>query len=561
MKKAVFLPGVVILLSLVFSSALYAQDQTVGLFKNEAGAFEGYTLFAPIRYKTTYLIDMNGLLVNKWESNYQPGQSVYLLENGNILRTVTVNNQTFKAGGAGGGVQEIDWDGNIVWEYHYSSNTYLHHHDVEMLPNGNVLMIAWELKSRSECIGAGRNPSMLIDNELWPDHIIEVEPDGATGGNIVWEWHMWDHLVQDYDSQKENYGVVKDHPELIDINFVMNPNMTSADWNHTNAIDYNEKFDQIVISLHNMSEIYVIDHSTTTQEAAGHAGGNSGKGSDILYRWGNPRVYDMGTASDQKYFLQHNSQWIDSGYPGAGNLLVFNNGKGRPEGDYSTIDEIVPPVDNDGNYTLVSGSPYGPVEQKWIYTADNPTDFYGKNISGAERLPNGNTLICNGPYGQFFEVTPDDDIVWEYVNPVTNTGPLSQGDPIPTGPDGGQTNQVFRCSRYAPDYPGLAGHDLTPGDPIEKDPWVSIKQGKVSEKSNTLQIFTHPGKSVVEIHFVNSGNKVQVSICSITGKQIENCSVYNNKFLWNIKSVPNGIYAVSIQSEDICIKKLLSIVR
>jgi hypothetical protein len=225
MKKAVFILHQAILLGFILGNPAYAQDQTVGLFKNEAGAFEGYTLFAPSRNKTTYLIDMNGLLVNKWESNYQPGQSVYLLENGNLLRTMFVNNQTFKAGGAGGGVQEIDWDGDIIWEYQYSSDTYLHHHDVEMLPNGNVLMIAWELKSRTECIDAGRNPSLLVDNELWPDLIIEVEPDGATGGNIVWEWHIWDHLVQDYDSQNENYGVVKDHPELLDVNYVMNQNM------------------------------------------------------------------------------------------------------------------------------------------------------------------------------------------------------------------------------------------------------------------------------------------------------------------------------------------------
>ena len=560
MKKAVFILGHAILLGFILRSALYAQDQTVGLFKNEAGAFKGYTLFVPIRYKTTYLIDMHGMLVHKWESNYQPGQSVYLLENGNLLRTMYVNNQTFKAGGAGGGVQEIDWDGTIVWEYQYSSNTYLHHHDVEMLPNGNVLMIAWELKDRTACIDAGRDPSILLDNELWPDHIIEVEPDGATGGSIVWEWHLWDHLVQDYDSQKENYGVVKDHPELLDINFVMNPNLAGADWNHTNAIDYNEKFDQIVISFHNMSEIYVIDHSTTTQEAAGHEGGKSGKGGDILYRWGNPIVYDRGTTSDREFFLQHNAQWVDSGCPGAENLLVFNNGTGRPEGNYSTVDEIVPPVDNNGNYTLVSGSPYGPIEQAWIYTADNPTDFYGKNISGTQRLANGNTLICTGPNGQFFEVTPDDDIVWEYVNPVTNNGPLSQGDAIPTGPDGGQTNQVFRCSRYAPDYPGLAGHDLTPGDPIELNPWVSVKQGNISKKNNTLQIFTNPGKSTVEIHFVNSDKNVRVSIYSIKGRQLVNCKIHENRFSWNTKGIPSGMYVIAIQAGDICYRKFLSFV-
>jgi hypothetical protein len=388
-------------------------------------AFTGNILFAPQASTTTYLIDNNGNVKHTWESSYLPGQSVYMLENGNILRTAKI--ATVWPGGAGGGLQEITWNGNIIWDFTYYNDYHLSHHDIEILPNGNVLMIAWEYKTPSQAIAAGRNPNN-IGNIFMVDHIIEVKKTGPTSGDIVWEWHLWDHLIQDYDPTKENYGVVADHPELIDINF----GKEDIDWNHVNSIDYNEEFDQIILSSFGQDEIWVIDHSTTTEEAAGHTGGNSGKGGDILYRWGNPRAYRAGTVNDQKFFGQHDAQWIESGCPGEGNILVFNNGLDRPQGKYSSIDEIVPPVDANGNYSYTPGSAYGPEEQIWIYTAENPTNFYSYRISGAQRLSDGNTLICNGAFGIFFEVTPEKATIWEYTNPY----------PAPL------INQVFKISHY-----------------------------------------------------------------------------------------------------------------
>ncbi len=279
-------------------------------------------------------------------------------------------------------------------------------------------MIAWEYKTAWEAIQAGREPSSIPYNQLWPEYIIEVEPVGSSGGNIVWEWHVWDHLIQDYNPTKNNYGVIADHPELIDINFGQIPLL--GDWNHINSIDYNEEFDQILLSSRGLSEIWVIDHSTTTEEAKGHTGGNSGKGGDLLYRWGNPRAYDTGTSVDQKFFAQHDARWIKEGCPGEGNILVFNNGNGRPGEDYSTVDEIVPPVNNNGHYNLVPGSPYEPFEPIWSYIAPNPYDFYAGHLSGAQRLANGNTIICNGPRGKFFEVNTENEIIWHYDNPYPN---------------------------------------------------------------------------------------------------------------------------------------------
>lgn len=404
-------------------------------------AFDGYTLFAPMRSQITYLIDNSEEVLHTWESDYRPALAAYLLENGTLLRTAFPGlpaNSSFQAGGGAGGlVQKIDWNGTVIWEFEYSDSQHLLHHDIEPLPNGNVLMIAWEHKTTEEAINAGRNPGLLIDEELWPDHIIEVEPTGATGGNVVWEWHVWDHLIQDYNSTSENYGIVANHPELVDINFV--GQRADADWNHLNSVDYNEEFDQILLSVNKFAEIWVIDHSTTTEEAASHTGGNSGKGGDILYRWGNPQTYRAGGASDQKFFKQHDAQWIGSGLPGEGDILVFNNGANRPDGSYSSIDEIVPPVYGNGSYFLAPASAFEPEEQTWIYTAENPPDFYSQGVSGAQRIPNGNTLICSGGNGIFFEVTMQKQIVWEYVNPY----------PVEW------MNNVFKIRRYGRNYPGL----------------------------------------------------------------------------------------------------------
>ncbi|MCR4413077.1 MAG: aryl-sulfate sulfotransferase, partial [Thermoguttaceae bacterium] len=449
-------------------------SQTVGLFLNDAAkAFEGYTLFAPSTSTTTYLIDNQGRAVHTWQSNYTPGQSAYLLEDGSLLRTAApqpglVGNW---APGLGGRIEQYSWDGNLVWSYDLLNTQYASHHDIEPLPNGNILVLVWEYKSASEAIAAGRDPALLSDGKLIPDSVFEIQPSGSSGGNVVWEWHVWDHLIQDRFPDKANYGNVAAHPELVDINYV--PSGTGAggvpsDWTHMNGIDYNAQFDQILLSVREFSEVWVIDHSTTTEEAAGHTGGNSGKGGDLLYRWGNPRTYRAGTAADQTLFYQHNAEWTDTG-----TILVFNNGWGRPDGNYSSADEFAPPVDGNGNYTR-EGAAFGPSTLVWSFTATEPTDFFAPIISGTYRLPNGNTLITEGTTGTMFEVTPAKEIVWCYVNPVLATGPLTQGAVVPALPVAGfpntYLNMVFRSYRYAPDYAGLVGRDLTPGDPIEVYP-------------------------------------------------------------------------------------------
>ena len=461
----------------------------------------GYILIAPLRSTETLLLNADMQVVHSWKSDYPPANSAYLLENGDLIRGARDPEfSRFHGGGIGAMVEKYSWDGQLLWTYRYANEDHCAHHDVAVLPNGNVLMIAWERKSKDEAIAQGRDPELLSGDDLWPDHVIEVQPDGSEGGTIVWEWHMWDHLVQDFDREKPNYGVIYEHPELIDLNNIGstppstpeelrklrsvgytgggdddddNGRRGRSDWMHTNAIHYNAELDQIALSAKHFSEVWIIDHSTTTEEAAGHRGGKYGKGGDLLYRWGNPWAYKSGTIEDKILFDQHDVRWIPSGYPGAGHITAFNNGQGR---EYSSVVEIIPPLNQDNEYVLDDEGRFGPYELAWEYTAENKKDFYSGFISGAARLANGNTLVCEGATGRYFEVNSAGKLLWQHVN--TLGGELDKdGRPNDFEEEARkiladeetrsflENNALFRATKYAIDYAGIAGKSLEPVDP------------------------------------------------------------------------------------------------
>jgi hypothetical protein len=316
---------------------------------------------------------------------------------GTIVRTVARQGNSFNGGGICGQVQKVDWDGNITWNYICSTTQYCSHHDIHPMPNGNVLLIVYELKSSAEVLQAG----CIWSHTMWPDMILEVEPSGASSGNIVWEWHAWDHLVQDHDPSKDNYGVVADHPELLDLNY--NNSQQTRDWMHVNGIDYNEELNQIVISSHFLNELYVIDHSTTTEEAAGHTGGNSGKGGDILYRWGNPAAYDASGSSI--FHVVHDAHWIPPGYHGANSLVGFNNN--GISNNQSSVDIFTPPYDG-YNYEHNTGSAFAPSTYEFRHACNGHTNSEG----GSQSLPNGNLLVCISQAGFIYEVDSNNTLLW-----------------------------------------------------------------------------------------------------------------------------------------------------
>jgi len=396
-----------------------------------------YVLFAPIVSNVTYLMDLQGQLVHQWSSPSAPACSVVLLDDGTLLRPRTLGSASFPSGGCNGGLVELlDWDGTVKWSYEYNGPDHQQHHDVKRMPSGHVLMIAWEKRTAAEALAAGRSESTIpASGEIWVDHIIEVDP--ATNV-IVWVWRIWDHLLAPGDDPAA-------HPELIDPNAGA---LAQSDWTHANAIDYNPDLDQIILSSRNLSEFFVIDHSTTAAEAAGHTGGRSGHGGDLLYRWGNPANYGM--SGPEQIFGQHNPHWIEPGLPGAGQLLLFDNGTVglRP---YSTAVQVAPVTGADGNYAYDGDTGFLPAEPAWRYVANPPESLFARFVSSAQRLPSGSTLLCDGPAGHFIEVTYDGQTVWSYV--VTDTS--------------GATNILtFRATRYEAGFMGLAGRTLTPQGPV-----------------------------------------------------------------------------------------------
>jgi hypothetical protein len=401
---------------------------------------EPVILFSPIASTSVYLMSLDGQKLHEWKTDEPPGYSVYLLPDGKLLRAGSLDERPLStaAGSNGGRVEMLDWDGQVVWSFDYATREGQQHHDVYWMPNnGHVLMVAWETRSAAEALAAGRRPETIPpEGELWVDKIVEVDP--ATN-RVVWEWRVWDHLVPPG-------AAPHDHPGLIDPNYVT-PGTSGVDWTHANAVAYDPALDQVILSVRNFSELWVIDHSTTTAEAAGHVGGRLGRGGDLVYRWGNPPAYGR-LHLPQQLFGQHNTYWVGTGLSGAGHILAFNNGdvNDRP---YSTVVELETPVRSDGSYTYEPGGGYAPATPVWEYRPATP--FFAPIISGAQRLPNGNTLVTDGPAGRFFEVTPEGQTVWSQV--VTDT-------------NGGTGYLVFRAVRYEAGYSGLAGRTVLPHGPL-----------------------------------------------------------------------------------------------
>ena len=161
-------------------------DAPRGLQVQTPRAAPGYVFFNPLLSHTTYLVDVEGRVVHTWESDYDNGGGLYLLDNGHLLRGgQQPDPPVFSAGGQAGRIQEFTWDGELVWDFVFSSEDHLLHHDVAVLPNGNVLAIAWEAKTAEEAVEAGRRPELTPEASLWPDMIVEFEPRPPDGAEVV----------------------------------------------------------------------------------------------------------------------------------------------------------------------------------------------------------------------------------------------------------------------------------------------------------------------------------------------------------------------------------------
>lgn len=411
-----------------FSATSYAvesfQTPTGVLRWDKEKAFDGYTLVSPNTGTSSYLLDMEGNIVHEWKTKFRPGLYAELLPNGNILRGFR-DKSPVPFGGAGTGIQEIDWNGNVVWEYVAPEN-HCQHHCFKRLPNGNTLVLMWEYKTAEEAYEKGRakgtlpakaNPKtydgMNYDG-VWPDMIVEVDPQGKE----VWEWHVWDHVGTGVDQINLNYILpTKDY-------------YNDSDWTHFNSIDYIPETNQLVLCSRNFGEIFLVNK-------------DNGK---IEYRFGNPSTHGKGMAptwineNDQQLFGPHNATWI-----GNNRIMIFDNGWQNPERNRSRIAVL----DIKQNKIV------------WEYTAANLNSFFSAYQGAAQKLPNGNILVTSSNTGHGFEVTMTDkpEIVWEFVNPWVKGVPTA----LLTDADGihAEINLMFnythRMYRYGKDFAGFEG--------------------------------------------------------------------------------------------------------
>ncbi|MCX6140586.1 MAG: aryl-sulfate sulfotransferase [Candidatus Kapabacteria bacterium] len=314
---------------------------------------------------------------------------------------------------------------------------------------------------------------------------MEVRQTGPTSGEVVWSWSSWDHLIQDRYPEKPNYGVVADHPEKINLNTGDN----RSDWLHFNSVRYNAKRDEVLVSTHNLDEIFVISRTSA----------------EIVYRWGNPVNYQQGSVADEKLFGQHDARWLDAD---GTRISVFNNGINRfnstPK-NYSTVEEIIPPIKGDGTYDRNPNTAFGPAAPVWKYPTTPNAQYFATNISGATRMPNGNTLTCLGPQGVFIEVTSQGDEVWRYVSPVGNMGPVKQGQ-VP------RNTMIFKIYRFGPDHPALAGRTLPKQGKLEDGP-LRVEDDVIPTSSIQVDILSHRVNVSVFI-----GMRVRIDAYDLAGR-------------------------------------------
>lgn len=367
----------------------WSQFRKTGVtFDMPAYNVRGYTLFTPNGSSSSYLIDMSGRIVHRWDLGAFTAFYARLLPSGNLLALTNPVGAarpelppgaipTFEQGlrlhgGNATALQEFDWDGNIVWKYENPAI----HHDFVRLPNGNTLLpLSVELPEAfaRQVRGGIRNPGR--QRPMHADDILEIDP----AGNEVRRHHLWQLL----DPRRDPICPVEHRGE----------------WTHLNGLAVTPE-GNIYFSCRENSRVGLIDGATGELIA--------------------------------KFSLtnhQHNPTVLPNG-----NFQLFDNGHHAQGTSRSRVIEVNPR----------SGSIV------WEYVGSPPQQFYSSHISGAERLPGDNVLVCEGGSGRLFEITRRGQVVWEFINPFT----VMQRGQVSVS--------VFRAHRYLPDAPALAGRDLNP---------------------------------------------------------------------------------------------------
>ncbi len=563
---------ILLLLLIKVNGQITNTTNTVGLLYSEPEKVsEGYLLFVPLGSQNAYLIDNCGLIVNQWAFTKTSVYSgCYLLEDGSVLNLT--NDYPYGYKGSESCIERRSWNDELIWEYCIDSEVGEFHSDMHILPNGNVLILMQEYFSVEEAILSGVNPSLLKNNYNL-EAVLELKPLGIDSAEIVWQWRMKDHLIQEFDESKDNYGIIAEHPRKYDANLF-------EDFTHFNSIDYNESLDQIVVSSWNDHEIYIIDHSTTIEEAAESSGGKYGYGGDFLFRWGNPSNY--GVEKEQRLLGQHNPRWIPEDFERFGGMLsIYNNRYEELLGnnlEKSAVVVINPDLDRDGVYEM-EGSNFLPESYEYVLPNTGAViggPMFSNLMSGAVVQPNGNIVTCEAEKGRLTEFDEDGKVVWMYQCPIGYYYIFAQGTRA--------NSQVYKVEKYKADYPGLLGRDLCGTSIIENENMLSDEcaqfwspniaflfaingaevdftlsaqnhgevswdfgEGNTSTEDNPTHIFEMPGTYEVCVNGSNCfGNDSYCKAIEITATSIEQfnhanqlltTNIINDKLLFSVNSL------------------------
>ncbi len=501
------------LIFLLFSlSTLFAQN---GIQLNTSEADNGYALLT--LNGEAVLLDNCGQIVHEWDlESAFVSYHCKLLPNGNILY---IEN---------GFIIERDWESDVV-NSTFVSGVFCDY-EIEVLPNGNYLVVGRRDITNAEAINLGFDTA--IQQPTMVDVVVEVNPSTS---QIVWEWDIRDHLIQDFNAAAENYGVVADNPRKLDIGALGTYDWTFQESFMINGMDYNPELDQILLSIRKMSEFIIIDHSTTTAEAASSEGGTYGYGGDILYRWGNPQNYAQGTPDDRILYYQHNPNWIKAGEH-AGKISVFNNGLNRSvptlDDRYSSVEIVETPINVDGSYNLIEGAAFEPLLPNLSYNRLTipGLEFYSSYLSSARVLENGNIFITSGIDNYDFEINAAGDLVWRYNY---------------------QNANGFRTEKYDVNYSAFDDKDLTPMGTVE-NPSSSYVCELISAVDNTskdllqdVYFLYSVDNQLVKIEN-NTSQSLLTEVYSLQGQilQTENTPIGSSSF--NLKNTSSGFCLVKI---------------
>lgn len=495
-----------LLILLFYTPLIIGQD---GIRLNTEEATESYTLFET--FFSSYLVDNCGDIVNEWNVAFTDNH-VKLLPNGNIV--YIKNNRVFVR----------DWDDNLISQTSYNANNISLEYEVIVLENGNFLCIAREVLTENELRALGYD--INFGSPMYMDMIVEIDP---TINEIVWQWNIKDHMIQDRSNSINNFGSVKDNPRKLDMGAISDFDWEQRETFMINGFDYNPGLDLIALSVRKMGEVVIIDHSTTTEEARGSTGGTHGHGGDALFRWGNPQNYERGNNSDRYLYFQHNPNWIEHG-PNKGKIIMFNNG--LSEYNYSSIEIIDPSVDNNGHFILPSDEPFSLDSSPTSINVTTGSPFFRSGYtSGAKVLPNGNIYVTVGQSERLFEINPERDLVWEYY--IEDAG------------------YIFRSEKYPVNYSGFDGKDLTPQGPLEF-PASSYNCELISTSTSEVNVEeTQINIKQDDYHLIlNSKNNAtfRYSIFDING-QLINSSAGNNFYNIDKSNLVSGNYVIHSTSK------------